>query len=749
MAPNHGLTILIDNYDSFTWNLYQYLSQLGARVKVFRNDQITLSHLVELNPVNLIISPGPGSPSTSSGISSDAINYFGGKIPILGVCLGLQCMYELYGGTVGQVGHIVHGKTSELIHDGAGLYKGVPQRVKVTRYHSLAGTLETLPECLLVTSYTESGVIQGVRHREYCMEGVQFHPESVISEYGIPMLANFLNWKHGTWEQEGEAIPNVSLVTPRSLKGGEENQLQTDSILLKITAKRRQDILEAKSLPGQSFEDLKEMVSLNFSPPPLDFYARLANHPNPLPVLAEIKRASPSKGDINLEVNVARQALTYASAGAAAISVLTEPKWFRGSLNDLRQVRDVVSLPHFNSRPAILRKDFIVDGYQVYESRLYGADTLLLIVAILSREQLIQLLQLSRSLGMEPLVEVNNSTEMSLAVDVGAKVIGVNNRNLHDFKVDMSTTAQLAKQVPGGVVLVALSGINAPQDAAIYKDTSVRAVLVGEALMRSPDPKQFITTLSGSTIPQPNPTSVTKVKICGLRTVDEAVCAAQSGADFIGLVFAPSKRQVGVETARQIVRAVRLAPKTFPQSSPPIPTTWFDRQRAHVITGHVPKVVGVFKDQPVEEINAIVSAVSLDYVQLHGSEPLDLCQKLPVPCIKAFHVGEGFDPPTVRAQATLPNLHALVLLDTQAAPGVAGGGLGRPFDWDYAAKLVGALSTPEDPPVILAGGLTLENVGEAIRQVRPYAVDVSSGVEVNGEKDCHLITAFIKACKSV
>ncbi|KAJ9050217.1 anthranilate synthase / indole-3-glycerol phosphate synthase [Entomophthora muscae] len=291
-----GLTILIDNYDSFTWNVYQYLCELGARVEVFRNDKVTLTQLIDLSPSKLVISPGPGSPSTSSGISQETIKHFAGKIPILGVCLGLQCMYELYGGTVGEVGQIVHGKTSELVHDGAGLYKDVPQRVKVTRYHSLAGTIETLPEDLLVTSYTDSGTIQGVRHRKYCMEGVQFHPESVISEHGKSMLANFLSWTQGTWESQGEMIPDNSLVIPRSIDEGANYQPPKDSILVKIAAKRREDVLEAQSLPGQSLQDLKEMIAMSFSPPALDFYSRLVKDSAPLSVLAELKRASLAKG---------------------------------------------------------------------------------------------------------------------------------------------------------------------------------------------------------------------------------------------------------------------------------------------------------------------------------------------------------------------------------------------------------------------------------------------------------------------
>lgn len=736
-----GLTILIDNYDSFTWNVYQYLCELGARVEVYRNDKITLHQLIELKPANLVISPGPGSPSTSSGISMDAIKHFAGKVPILGVCLGLQCMYELYGGTVGKVGQIVHGKTSALIHDGAGLYKGVPQQVKVTRYHSLAGTLETLPECLLVTSYTESGIIQGVRHREFCMEGVQFHPESVISEHGKTMFANFLSWTQGTWESQCEIIPETSLVVPRPTEDTVDSPSPKDSILVKIAAKRREDVLEAQSVPGQSLEDLKEMVAMNFSPPALDFYSQLVNDPSPLSVLAELKRASPSKGNINLGINVAGQALRYASAGAAAISVLTEPKWFKGSLNDLRQVREVVS--RFAQRPAILRKDFIIDSYQVYESRLYGADTILLIVAILSREKLIELLQLSRSLGMEPLVEVNNSSEMALAIEVGAKVIGVNNRNLHSFEVDMKTTSRLAQEVPSGVFLIALSGINVPEDAGLYSNSPVRAVLVGEALMRSSDPSAFITLLSGRGVAASDAASETKVKICGLQTVEAAVCAAQGGADFLGLIFAPSKRKVEVEKAREIIQAVRRISKPSPQRSSRVPLTWFDSQRAHVEVGPTPKIVGVFRDQPAEEITAIATTLGLDYVQLHGSEPVEFCRQIPVPCIQVFHVGKEF---RQQAHATASNFHSLALLDTQAAPDTPGGGLGKAFDWEVAAQLV---SSPLHPPVILAGGLTPDNVGDAIRKVRPFAVDVSSGVETDGVKDHALIHAFIQASKGV
>ncbi|KAJ1883687.1 anthranilate synthase / indole-3-glycerol phosphate synthase, partial [Coemansia sp. S17] len=219
-------------------------------------------------------------------------------------------------------------------------------------------------------------------------------------------------------------------------------------------------------------------------------------HQGKLAVLAEIKRASPSKGDISPTAVAAEHALCYAQAGASAISVLTEPTWFKGSIDDLRDVRGVIStLPN---RPAVLRKEFVFDVYQIAEARLNGADSVLLIVKMLSLAQLRVLLAYSRQLGMEPLVEVNNEEEMQVALEVGAKVIGVNNRNLRTFDVDINNTKDLAGAVPSEVILIALSGIVAPQDAAIYANSGVKAVLVGEALMRADDKKAFVEGLQNA-----------------------------------------------------------------------------------------------------------------------------------------------------------------------------------------------------------------------------------------------------------
>jgi anthranilate synthase / indole-3-glycerol phosphate synthase / phosphoribosylanthranilate isomerase len=191
-------TLLIDNYDSFTYNLYQYLAEMGADVVVYRNDQVTLDQCRKLNPDHVVISPGPGDPD-DAGISRDVIREFAGKVPVLGVCLGHQCIYEVYGGDVEGAGEIKHGKTSTIHHDTKGVFKDIPQDFQAVRYHSLAGTPGSQPPSLDVTATAESGVIMGVRHRELTVEGVQFHPESIATEHGKELLKNFLDLEGGRW----------------------------------------------------------------------------------------------------------------------------------------------------------------------------------------------------------------------------------------------------------------------------------------------------------------------------------------------------------------------------------------------------------------------------------------------------------------------------------------------------------------------------------------------------------------------
>ena len=186
------MLLMIDNYDSFTYNLVQYLGELGAVVKVFRNDEITLEQIAALRPSQLVISPGPCAPA-QAGISVPAIKAFAGKIPILGVCLGHQSIGVAFGGRIVHAKRLMHGKTSPVRHSGEGVFRGLPDPLVCTRYHSLAIERETLPECLAITAWTEDGEIMGVRHRTLAVEGVQFHPESILSESGHDLLRNFLS----------------------------------------------------------------------------------------------------------------------------------------------------------------------------------------------------------------------------------------------------------------------------------------------------------------------------------------------------------------------------------------------------------------------------------------------------------------------------------------------------------------------------------------------------------------------------
>ncbi|MBC7941366.1 MAG: aminodeoxychorismate/anthranilate synthase component II [Chitinophagaceae bacterium] len=185
------MLLMIDNYDSFTYNLVQYFGELGEHVRVFRNDEITLEGIAELRPSRLVLSPGPCSPA-EAGICVPAVRHFAGRLPILGVCLGHQSIAAALGGKIVRAGTQMHGKTSQIGHDGHGVYRGLPSRFTVIRYHSLAIEPASMPAELMTTATADDGEIMGVRHRELPIEGVQFHPESILSEHGHAMLKNFL-----------------------------------------------------------------------------------------------------------------------------------------------------------------------------------------------------------------------------------------------------------------------------------------------------------------------------------------------------------------------------------------------------------------------------------------------------------------------------------------------------------------------------------------------------------------------------
>lgn len=185
------MLLLIDNYDSFTYNLYQYLCELGADVAVHRNDRITIDEIASMAPERIVLSPGPCTPK-EAGVSVAVIRRFGAHTPLLGVCLGHQCIGEAYGGVVDRAGEVMHGKTSQIHHDGRGVFAGLPNPLQAIRYHSLVILRDTVPADLQVTAWTDRGLVMGVRHRSHPVEGVQFHPESIMTPDGKALLRNFL-----------------------------------------------------------------------------------------------------------------------------------------------------------------------------------------------------------------------------------------------------------------------------------------------------------------------------------------------------------------------------------------------------------------------------------------------------------------------------------------------------------------------------------------------------------------------------
>ncbi len=185
------MLLLVDNYDSFTYNLFQYLSELGEEVVVIRNDEITVAEIAKMKPERIVISPGPSTPK-NAGISNEVIRHFGSKLPLLGVCLGHQCIGYTYGGTVSSAKQIMHGKSSKIHHTGQGVFAGLPNPFSAIRYHSLAVKRDSLPDCLEVTAWTEDEEIMGMRHKTNQVEGIQFHPESFMTEHGKDILKNFI-----------------------------------------------------------------------------------------------------------------------------------------------------------------------------------------------------------------------------------------------------------------------------------------------------------------------------------------------------------------------------------------------------------------------------------------------------------------------------------------------------------------------------------------------------------------------------
>ncbi len=411
-------------------------------------------------------------------------------------------------------------------------------------------------------------------------------------------------------------------------------------------------------------------------------------------LIAEVKRASPSKGKFAPEIDPVELAQTYAAHGAAAISVLTEPHFFLGSFDYLKAIKETVLVP-------VLCKDFIVDEYQVYEARAWGADAILLICAALDQTQLQRLLAIAHELHMHCLVEVHTLEETQQAIVAGARIIGVNSRDLKTFQIHPELIRQLRPLIPGDIAVVAESAIHTRANARRLARYDVQAMLVGESLVTSQNiPAQMRSLLKGAN-------EDVQVKICGLRTADQLLCASDAEADLIGLMFyEQSSRYIRPEIAKELLN-------TYGNGLVP------------------PEIVGIFVNEEADFINDVADYVGLDIAQLHGNETAGMCDAIRRPVIKALRLDGNTDEGLIKtyAQTTWR-----LLLDT---PTVKWGGSGEIHDWELARSIA------QQTPLFLAGGLTPENIGMAMRQVQPWGVDVSSGVETHGQKDINKIQTFI------
>lgn len=453
--------------------------------------------------------------------------------------------------------------------------------------------------------------------------------------------------------------------------------------------------------------------------------------------ICEVKKASPSKGIIAERFPYLEIAKEYELAGAAAISVLTEPEFFKGSKQYLQDIAAAVNIP-------VLRKDFIIDEYQIYQAKIWGASAILLICACLDVSTLTRFRQLADSLGLSALVEAHDAEEVQMAIDCGARIIGVNNRNLKDFTVDVNNSVRLRNLVDDDVIFVSESGLETPEDIQVLRDNHIGVALMGESFMRAPNKIEKLAYLYGSIYYKP------AVKICGISKIETIPAIVEAKPDYMGLVFAPSKRQVTVAEAKELVLELRRKESAYINLAAQAWTQQVKESDAVDLNGNDTnssdvehasqriKTVGVFVNETIENIVSAVDIAGLDVVQLHGDEDEAFIQvlkeKTTADIWKAVQVCNADD-----AKAWLDSAADMLLFDAYHED--ERGGTGHSFDWT-------SLDTVERP-FMLAGGIDATNVARAIRTVRPYGIDISSGVEIEGRKDSQQISAFMELVSAI
>ena len=429
--------------------------------------------------------------------------------------------------------------------------------------------------------------------------------------------------------------------------------------------------------------------------------------------ICEVKKASPSKGIIAEHFPYLEIAKEYEVAGAAAISVLTEPDFFKGDKKYLQEIASTVKIP-------VLRKDFIIDEYQIYQAKVWGASAILLICACLDVPTLTKFRKLADSLGLSSLVEAHDEAEVQMAIDCGARIIGVNNRNLKDFTVDVQNSVRLRNLVQDDVIFVSESGLETPEDIQVLRDNNIGVALMGETFMRSPNKIEKLAYLYGPTYYTP------KVKMCGISKVETIPAVVEAKPDYMGLVFALSKRQVTVDQAKTLVEELHKQYATRYNSG------------AEQSTNDEIKTVGVFVNETLDNLVKIATEANLDAVQLHGDEDEAFIQSLKertnVEVWKAVQIRSAAD-----AEAWIDSSADMLLFDAYHKD--ERGGTGEVFDWSCLDEF--------ERPFMLAGGIDSTNVARAIRTVRPYGIDISSGIETEGVKDNEKIKAFTNIVRTI
>ena len=436
--------------------------------------------------------------------------------------------------------------------------------------------------------------------------------------------------------------------------------------------------------------------------------------------ICEVKKASPSKGIIAEHFPYLDIAKEYEVAGAAAISVLTEPDFFKGDKKYLQEIASTVKIP-------VLRKDFIIDEYQIYQAKVWGASAILLICACLDVPTLTKFRELADSLGLSSLVEAHDEHEVQMAIDCGARIIGVNNRNLKDFTVDVQNSVRLRNLVQDDVIFVSESGLETPEDIQVLRDNNIGVALMGETFMRSPNKVEKLAYLYG-------PTYYTlKVKMCGISKVETIPAVVEAKPDYMGLVFAPSKRQVTVDQAKTLVEELHKQYASRYNSGAGQSNDDVEQSNNDEI-----KTVGVFVNETLENLVTIAKEINLDAVQLHGDEDEAFIQSLKgrtnVEVWKAVQIRSAAD-----AEAWIDSSADMLLFDAYHKD--ERGGTGEVFDWSCLDEF--------ERPFMLAGGIDSTNVAHAIRTVRPYGIDISSGIETEGVKDNEKITAFTNIVRTI